>query len=114
MLQTGKIYLVIALWGILQSKCIVTATTNKTSFSIQGETIYALLKLPNQLHAEAKVAARTSVYKLQETDLNGINSIFIDEYSLLSQQTVGWIDRRCKQETGNNNNVLGGKSVVLM
>ena len=39
--------------------------------------------------------------------------IIIDEYSKLGQVTFGWVDKRCKQSTGNNDKVFGGKSLIL-
>ncbi len=32
---------------------------------------------------------------------------------MLGQVTFGWTDRRCKQATGSNNRVFGGKSLIL-
>ena len=50
--------------------------------------------------------------RLQES-LYKIEYIRIDEYSMLGQVTVGWIDRRLKQATGHYDKVLEGKSVIL-
>lgn len=50
--------------------------------------------------------------RLQER-LCKIEYIRIDEYSMLGQVTVGWIDRRLKQATGHYDKFLGGKSVIL-
>ncbi|XP_028394482.1 uncharacterized protein LOC114518676 [Dendronephthya gigantea] len=84
---TGKSYLINAIRNLLQSKCAVTATTGKASFNIKGVTIHSLLKLP--------IGAR------------------VDEYSMLGQNTFGWIDKRCKEATGHHGHVLGGKSFIL-
>ena len=32
---------------------------------------------------------------------------------MLGQVTFGWIDKRCKQATGCNDKVFGGKSLIL-
>ena len=32
---------------------------------------------------------------------------------MLGQVAFGWVDKRCKQATGCNHHVLGGKSVIL-
>jgi hypothetical protein len=32
---------------------------------------------------------------------------------MLGQVTFGWIDKRCKQATGSNDKVFGGKSLIL-
>jgi hypothetical protein len=49
---------------------------------------------------------------LQES-VNNIGYIIIDEYSMLGQVTIGWIDKRCKQAVGCNDKVFGGKSLIL-
>ena len=59
-----------------------------------------------------KDLARQSLCRLQE-NLNEVDYIIIDEYSMLGQLAFGWIDKRCKQATGYNNKVLGGKSLIL-
>ena len=43
---TGKSYLISALRSLLQQSCIVTATTGKASFNINGKTIHSVLNLP--------------------------------------------------------------------
>ncbi|CAB3988330.1 ATP-dependent DNA helicase PIF1 [Paramuricea clavata] len=40
--------------------------------------------------------------------------IIIDEYSMLGQTAMGWIDRRCRQATGLKDILFGGKSIILI
>ena len=109
---TGKSYLINALRNLLQNSCAVTGTTGKASYNIRGVTIHSLLKLPvgprgnNDLKGEA-------LSRLQ-LNLQQIDYILIDEYSMLGQTTFGWIDKRCKQATGFYDKVLGGKSLILI
>ena len=56
---------------------------------------------------------RSSLYETFHISLH-IDYILIDEYSMLGQSTLGWIDSRCKQATGMHNQVLGGKSLILI
>ncbi|CAB3977885.1 ATP-dependent DNA helicase PIF1 [Paramuricea clavata] len=35
------------------------------------------------------------------------------QYSMIGQTTLGWIDRHCRQSTGRNSQVFGGKSIIL-
>ena len=51
--------------------------------------------------------------RIQER-LLGIDYLLIDEYSMLGQTTMGWIDRRCKQATGMQEILFGGISVILI
>ena len=52
--------------------------------------------------------------RLQNYSLNGVGYIVIDEFSMFSQVTFGWIDRCCKQATGLFEKVVGGKSLILI
>jgi hypothetical protein len=109
---TGKSYLITALQYLLQNKCAVTATTGKASYNIKGVTIHSLLKLLVGPRGNKDLTGQ-SLCRLQQ-NLNDIEYILIDEYSMLGQSTFGWIDRRCKQATGCYDILLGGKSLILI
>ena len=49
-----------------------------------------------------------------QKNLQDINYIIVDEYSMLGQTMFGWIDRRCRQATGKIDEVFGGKSIILV
>ncbi len=108
---TGKSYLINAIRNLLQSKCAVTATTGKAAYNIRGITVHSLLKLPVGSRGNKDLTGQ-SLCRLQE-NVNDIDYIIIDEYSMLGQVTFGWIDKRCKQATGYNDKVFGGKSLIL-
>ena len=108
---TGKSYLINAICNLLKSRCAVTATTGKAAYNIRGVTIHSLLKLPIGSRGDKDLTGQ-SLCRLQES-LNNINCIIIDEYSMLGQVTFGWMDKRCKQATGYNDKVFGGKSLIL-
>ena len=108
---TGKSYLINAVRNLLQSKCAVTATTGKAVYNIRGITVHSLLKLPIGSRGNKDLTGQ-SLCRLQD-NLNSIEYIIIDEYSMLSQVTFGWVHRHCKQATGYNDRVFGGKSLVL-
>ncbi|CAB3985549.1 ATP-dependent DNA helicase PIF1 [Paramuricea clavata] len=108
---TGKSYLINAIRNLLQSKCAVAATTGKAAFNIRGVTVHSLLKLPVGSRGNKDLTGQ-SLCRLQES-VNNIGYIIIDEYSMLGQVTFGWIDKRCKQATGCNDKVFGGKSLIL-
>jgi ATP-dependent DNA helicase PIF1 len=108
---TGKSYLINAIRNLLRSKCAVTATTGKASYNIRGITIHSLLKLPIGSRGRKDLTGQ-SLSRLQE-NLNGVEYIIIDEYSMLGQVTFGWVDKRCKQTTACYNKLLGGKSLIL-
>ncbi len=108
---TGKSYLINALRNLLQSKCAITATTGKAAYNIRGVTVHSLLKLPVGSRGNKDLTGQ-SLCRLQDS-LNDIDYIIIDEYSMLGQVTFGWTDKRCKQATGSNDRVFGGKSLIL-
>ncbi|CAB3979507.1 ATP-dependent DNA helicase PIF1 [Paramuricea clavata] len=108
---TGKSYLINAIRNLLQSKCAVAATTGKAAYNIRGVTVHSLLKLPIGSRGNKDLTGR-SLCRLQES-VNNIGYIIIDEYSMLGQVTFGWIDKRCKQASGSNDKVFGGKSLIL-
>ncbi len=109
---TGKSYLINSLRNLLQNKCAVTGTTGKASYNIKGVTIHSLLKLPVGSRGNKDLTGQ-SLCRLQES-LNTKQYILIDEYSMLGQTCFGWIDKRCKQATGYNDKIFGGKSLVLI
>ena len=108
---TGKSYLINAIRQLLGDKCAVTATTGKAAFNINGITIHSLLKLPVGAKGNKDLAGQ-SLIRLQER-LSTIEYIIIDEYSMLGQTMLGWIDRRCKQASGLSDTLFGNKSVIL-
>ena len=95
----------------MQSKCAVTATKGKAAYNIRGLTVHSLLKLPIGSRGNKDLTGQ-SLCRLQES-VNNIEYIIIDEYSMLGQVTFGWIDKRCKQATGYNDKISGGKPLIL-
>ena len=51
--------------------------------------------------------------KLQE-NLNGVRYLIIDEFSVVGQKMFAWINRRCKEATGQTMVPFGGLSVILV
>ena len=109
---TGKSYLIHAIKANLNNRCVVTATTGKASFNINGVTIHSFLKLPVAPNSYKDLCGQ-SLAHLQEK-LVDVDYIIIDEYSMLGQSTFGWIDRRCRQATGLKEHLFGGKSIILI
>ena len=104
-------YLINAIRNLLQSKCPITATTGKVAYHIRGITVHCLLKLPVGSRGKKDLTGQ-SLCRLQE-HLTNIDYIILDEYSMLGQVSFGWIDKHCKQATGYNDKVFGGKSLIL-
>ena len=109
---TGKSYLISALRSLLQQSCIVTATTGKASFNINGKTIHSVLNLPVGPRGNNDLKGQ-SLLRLQD-GLRDVKYILIDEYSILGQTLLGWIDKSCRQATGLHDEIFGGKSIILV
>ena len=54
-----------------------------------------------------------ALLELQQT-LANIRYLIIDEYSVVSQRDLAWINRRCKQATGITEKLFGGINVILL
>ena len=108
---TGKSYLIYALCSLLKDKCKVTATTGKAAYAINGITIHSFLRLP-VTHMLQKDLSGQALITIQER-LTLVDYIIIDEYSMLGQASLGWIDRRCRQATGLHEVLFGGKSYFV-
>lgn len=109
---TGKSYLINALRNLLQQSCAVTATTGKASFNINGVTNHSLLNLP--VGSKANIDLKGQPLARLQNNLQHIHYIIIDEYSMLGQKMLGWIDKRCRQATGELDEVFGNKSITLV
>ena len=109
---TGKSFLISAIRNLLQYQCYVTATTGKAAHNINGVTIHSLLKLPVNKQ-QNKCLTGQSLTSLQEK-FKIVKYLVIDEYSMLGQRTLAWIDKRCRQATGKLDTLFGGISMILV
>jgi len=82
------------------------------AYNIRGVTVHSLLKLPTSPQSEKDLSGE-SLKELQER-LSNTDYILIDEYSMLGQRTLGWINKRCRQSSGAKENLFGGKSIILI
>ena len=89
----------------------MTATTGKASFNINGKAIHSVLNLPVGPRGNKDLKGH-SLLRLQD-QLRDVKYILIDEYSMLGQTLLGWIDKRCRQATGQHDEIFGGKSILF-
>ena len=108
---TGKSYLISVLKNLLQLSCAVTATTAKAAFSIHGCTIYSALTLPVNANGNKDLTGQS--LRLHNT-LQEASSIIIDEYSMLGQNIIAWVDKKCRQATYLTDQFFSGKSIILV
>lgn len=109
---SGKSYVIDALRNLLKTQCRVLAYTGKASFNVNGITFHSLLKLPigTKRHSDLKGIALEQL----QANLENVKYLIIDEYFLVGQSLLGWIDSRCRQATGQTNKPFGGLSVILV
>ena len=74
--------------------------------------MHYLLRLPirGKLNHGIKGAALSQV----KENFTGVEYLIIDEYSVISQRELSWINRRCKQATGVTETYFGGINVILV
>ena len=108
----GKSFVINCIRQELGECCAVTSYFGIAAFSINGETLHSLLQLPirNRKKADLKGSA---LARLQER-LSRISYIIIDEFSVIGQKMLGWIDRRCRQAKAREDMPFGGISVILV
>ena len=109
---SGKSYVINAIRGLLNNSCKVSAYFGIAAFNVNGTTLHSLLQLPIRAKRNSPLTS-TALSKLQD-DLNGIKGLIIDEYSVIGQKMLGWIDRRLKPATGLTALPFGGISIVLV
>ena len=92
--------------------CLITAYFGIAAFNVKGKTLHSILQLPIRGKNSHKLKG-DALLKLQKR-LSGIQYIVIDEYSVVGQKLLGWIDRRCRQATTKNDEPFGGISIILV
>lgn len=109
---SGKSYVIDALQHLLGKCCSILSFTGKAAFNVKGKTLHSVLRLPIGAKRRCELQG-VALRKLQE-DLSEVTYIIIDEYSLIGQNMLGWIDSRLKQATGLLTKPFGGISIILV
>ncbi|XP_066932700.1 uncharacterized protein [Clytia hemisphaerica] len=92
--------------------CLLTSYFGIAAFNINGRTLHSTLKLPIRSKLKHELKGK-SLDNLQ-TGLKDIEYIIIDEFSVVGQRLLGWIDSRCRQATGKLETLFGGMSIILV
>ena len=109
---SGKSYLIDAIRNVLQTQCKVLAYTGKASFNVNGVTLHSFLKLP--IGSKRLTELKGIALQQLQSNVENLRYLIIDEYSLVGQSLLGWIDSRCRQATGLANQSFGGLSVIVV
>lgn len=75
------------------------AYTGKASYNVNGITLHSPLKSPKGTKRLSEL--KGIVLQQLQNYLENVKYVIIDEYSIVGQNLVGWIDCRCRQATGH-------------
>ena len=81
------------------------------AFNVKGQRFHSLCQLPIKGKKEG-VLKGPALQRLQENLVN-VQYIIIDEFSVLGQRMFGWIDRRCRQATGEMDQLFGSLNILM-
>ena len=109
---SGKSFVINALRNLLNTNCIVTSYFGIAAFNISGVTLHSLLSLP--IRGKNKSDLRGKPLASLQNKLASTKYIIIDEFSVIGQTMLGWIDRRLRQASGLMNETFGGFSLILV
>ncbi|XP_066929609.1 uncharacterized protein [Clytia hemisphaerica] len=109
---SGKSYLINCIKRLLGEKCSLTAFFGIAAFNINGKTLHTTLQLP--IRGKNKHELKGKALEILQEGMLGVEYLIIDEFSVVGQRMLGWIDSRCRQATGKMERLFGGISVILV
>ena len=109
---SGKSFIINALKSLLRLSCVLCSFFGIASHNIEGVTLHSLLQLPIRGLFQCDLTGKALV-KLQQK-LRDKFYIIIDEFSVIGQKMLGWIDRRLRQASGALDETFGGFSVIIV
>lgn len=109
---SGKSFLIDRLRYALNASCYISALFGIAAYNVSGKTLHYLLKLPVRGKRNHDLQG-ASLSQIQNTFCNK-KYLIIDEYSVISQRDLSWVNRRCKQATGITEKAFGGINIILV
>ncbi|WP_442922487.1 ATP-dependent DNA helicase [Microbacterium sp. Root53] len=106
---TGKSTLLNHLAWNTRKQIAVCAPTGVAALNVEGQTIHSLFKLPIGLIADSDIEQNDNTRKL----LNAIDTLVIDEISMVNADLMDAIDRSLRQARGRRGEPFGGVQVVM-
>jgi ATP-dependent DNA helicase PIF1 len=106
---TGKSTLLNHLSWNTSKQIVICAPTGVAALNVGGQTIHSLFRLPIGLIADHDIEQNAELRKL----LNTIDTLVIDEVSMVNADLVDAIDRSLRQARQRKNEPFGGVQVVL-
>jgi ATP-dependent exoDNAse (exonuclease V) alpha subunit len=106
---TGKSTLLNHLAWNTDKSLVITAPTGVAALNVGGQTVHSLFRLPIGVIADHDIEQSAELRKL----LNSIDTLVIDEISMVNADLMDAIDRSLRQARQRNKEVFGGVQVVL-
>ncbi|MGI6879466.1 ATP-dependent DNA helicase [Microbacterium sp. gxy059] len=106
---TGKSTLLRHLTWNTKKQIAICAPTGVAALNVEGQTIHSLFKLPIGLIADSELEQSDATRKL----LNAIDTLVIDEISMVNADLMDGIDRSLRQARGRRREPFGGVQVVM-
>lgn len=89
-------------------RVVVAAPTGIAALNVRGQTIHSLFKLPPELYRPGRLEDNSRLYTL----LKRIDTLVIDEVSMVRADLIDAIDERFRKAC-NNDLAFGGKQVIM-
>ncbi|WP_040167625.1 ATP-dependent DNA helicase [Microbacterium gorillae] len=106
---TGKSTLLQYLAWHTSKQIAVCAPTGVAALNVEGQTIHSLFRLPIGLIADGQIDQSDATRKI----LNAIDTLVIDEISMVNADLMDGIDRSLRQARGRRGEPFGGVQVVM-
>jgi len=106
---TGKSTLLNHLSWNTDKQVVICAPTGVAALNVGGQTIHSLFRLPIGVIADHKIEQTAELRKL----LNTIDTLVIDEVSMVNADLVDAVDRSLRQARQKPGESFGGVQVVL-
>ena len=90
---------------------LIIAPTGISALSINGQTAHAALQLPiNSKRFQPLTGERARNFS---NKMEKVKILILDEYSMVGCKTLAMIEQRCKEGTGNRDEIFGGLIVYF-
>jgi len=106
---TGKSTLLRHLAWSTSKQIAICAPTGVAALNVEGQTIHSLFRLPIGLIADSELDQPDATRKI----LNAIDTLVIDEISMVGADLMDAIDRALRQARGRRGEPFGGVQVVM-
>ena len=106
---TGKSTLLQHLAWNTSKQIAVCAPTGVAALNVEGQTIHSLFRLPIGLIADSQIDQNDATRKI----LNSIDTLVIDEISMVNADLMDAIDRSLRQARARRGEPFGGVQIVM-